>query len=42
MNFLTQFKKILTLPLLVAPALVALVTFTSRPALATPSLVKER
>jgi quercetin dioxygenase-like cupin family protein len=35
MNPLTHFKKILTLPLLIAPALVALVAFTAVPAQAT-------
>ena len=36
MKPLTHFKKIRILPLLIAPALVAIVTFASRPALATP------
>jgi quercetin dioxygenase-like cupin family protein len=33
---MTQFKKMRILPLLIAPALVAIVTFTPGPALATP------
>ncbi len=37
MNSLTQFKKISILPLPIALALIALVTFTPRLALATPS-----
>ncbi len=37
MNPLTQFKKISILPLLIAPALVALAAFTAVPARATPS-----
>ena len=37
MNPLTQLKKIRVLPLLLAPALVAMVTFTPVPARATPS-----
>ncbi len=36
MNPLVQFKKMRILRLLIAPALVAIVTFASRPALATP------
>jgi quercetin dioxygenase-like cupin family protein len=36
MNPLTQFKKISVLPLLIAPALVAVVTFIPEPAHATP------
>ncbi len=37
MNPLNQFKNIRILPLLIAPALIAILTFTSQPALATPS-----
>ena len=37
MNPLTHFKKILIVPLLIVPALVAIVTFTPVPARATPS-----
>ena len=37
MNPLTQFKKIRILPLLIAPALVALAALTAAPALATPN-----
>ncbi|PYL50690.1 MAG: hypothetical protein DMF33_12150 [Verrucomicrobia bacterium] len=37
MNLLTQFKQIRILPLLIAPALVALVALTAAPALATPN-----
>ena len=36
MNPLTRFKKILTLPLLIAPALIALAALTPVPAFATP------
>jgi len=37
MNQLTQFKKIRILSLLIAPALIAIITFTTQSAFATPS-----
>jgi quercetin dioxygenase-like cupin family protein len=37
MNPLTQLKKISILPLLIAPAVIALATFTAAPAVATPT-----